>query len=208
MKKINTSNDYDHDLLVALKKRTQSAQVHIWSRESSALKELAQKCLGCNAENESLVMDVFADFFYNYVDNIRHPAAIGAYLRIMVIRRARRKVEMAEKLVPLWMANCKTESEEEEIDRKLKMEWLSGCLDHLTPGTRQILRLHFAQGLSYTAIAEIRGISKQAVSRIVKCACGKLKKCIYYKKILMMMGIKTTTGREKAPVSWLVKGSA
>jgi RNA polymerase sigma factor (sigma-70 family) len=164
-----------------LRSRHRPTQERLWTLERPRLLSRARGILGSPAEAEALVADLCCDFLFRHVDSLRHGAAIPAYLRIMTVRRARRRRARLAGQVPLEPETARAEGAGEEsanADRSIWSRWLEECLARLRERARQALKLHFGHDLSYTAIAEAQGCTKQAVGKTIGKSLGALKACI------------------------------
>jgi RNA polymerase sigma factor (sigma-70 family) len=131
------------------------------------------------------VADVFTDFFYSYVDSLEHERAISAYLRIMVVRRARRLLLRRSREVDVELC-CLADTDGrdviESVENKTWLPWLEDCLSLLTERARKILKLHFGHDLRTVEIASQIGVTKQAVSKTILKCINQLRRCLERKR--------------------------
>ncbi len=78
------------EIIHLLQLRERGVQEKIWKLENRRLILIAKYWLSSPGEAEFLVADIFCDFFFKYVDNLRESRCISPYLKIMTVRRARR----------------------------------------------------------------------------------------------------------------------
>jgi RNA polymerase sigma factor (sigma-70 family) len=168
-------------LLSQLRQRQRMAQENVIATQGSALRALAASHLICPNDAQSLVADVFTDFLYSYVDNLQHEKAVPAYLRMMVIRRARRQNQRASQhrdLEGLDFASTNNRDPSQMVDEGRRSTWLDECLGRMAERPRRLLRLHFGQDMSLSTIAAQFNISKQAVGKTVQKCLIFLRSCL------------------------------
>ena len=171
----------DPALLGRLARRDPAAQQAVWERERPRLIVVAAAAGGSPADVDGIVADVFADFFFHYVDHLKHAAAVPAYLRIMAIRRAQRARDHAlrqQALVEETLVQDDRERLERTIDEQAQLPRLAHCLEQLSPRSRAVLRLHYGQSVSYSSIGVAVGVTKQAVGKIVQRCLAALRRCL------------------------------
>lgn len=169
------------DLLERLRARDGEAQAVVRAAESGRLFAIAVRTLGSPARAETLVADLFTDFFFDAVDRVRAQAAIPAYLRAMVVRRSRREVERLQRYEELHdepLSDGRQGSLDERLDREAWLRRLAICTGELTPNARTTLRLHFTYELSLQQVGDRLGRSKQAVHKTVQKALVALRSCL------------------------------
>ena len=167
--------------LVLLKSRDRVTQEAVWRAEKPIIEAIALSILGSRADAEQLVADLFTDFFFKYVDNLRSCHSIPLYLKTMARRRSIRKREGLTQFVPLNQKESVEYSEtepERAIDDQKLLRWLMRCYGGLRPRSRKILKLHFGHEQSYSSIAATLGNSKQAVGKTVKKSLSLLRECV------------------------------
>jgi RNA polymerase sigma factor (sigma-70 family) len=172
-------------LLERLKRRDAEAQATLLRRESPGLRATAMSILASEGDALPLVADVFTDFLYTYVDRIEHERAIPAYLRIMVVRRARRLLQrrsQEDSITAHDLADASGRDVVEVLEAKSWLPWLEDCSSQLTERARRVLRLHFGHDMGTVEIAGAVGVTKQAVSKtIIKCI-AQLRRCLERKR--------------------------
>jgi RNA polymerase sigma factor (sigma-70 family) len=171
----------DAEVLRRLKERDSRTQVAVWRAEQSRLKAIARSILHSPEEADALVSDLFTDFFYRHVNGVRSSRAIPAYLRIMAVRRARRRMGRMRRQVPIepdFPGENPLPENVDRIDRSIWIRWLAECLYGLGQKARRILRMHYGHEMSYAAIAGELGGSKQAVGKMIKKSQEKLRRCL------------------------------
>jgi RNA polymerase sigma factor (sigma-70 family) len=171
----------DAEVLRRLQDRDSRIQEAVWRSERSRLKAIALSILKSGEEADALVSDLFADFFYRHVNDVRSSRAIPAYLRVMAVRRARRQMGRARRQVPIepdFPGEDPLEEKADRIDRNIWTRWLAECLSGLGRKARRILRMHYGHEMSYSVIAGELGGTKQAVGKMVKKSLEVLKRCL------------------------------
>lgn len=172
------------DLLSLLRDRDRDVQEQIWREERRRLKAVAQSILHSSDEAEALVSDLFCDFFFHYVDEVRKSRAIPAYLRIMAVRRARRLLGRARRQVPVESVESEVAGEDtsrdacDRIDRTIWYRWLEECLAGLSDRARTVIKMYYGHEMSYATIAGNLGGSKQAVGKMTLKSLEALRRCI------------------------------
>jgi len=171
----------DPEVLERLKRHDRVTQEQLYRDEKGRLMAIAVSILRNPDEAESLVSDLFTDFFFHYVERIRESRAIRAYLRIMCQRRARRqraRMYRHTELEPEQVNYDPTDDTEALVERGLYSEWLQSCVGQLNPRAREVLKLHFALDMSYSEIGAQQGKSKQAVGKTVLKSLDLLRSCL------------------------------
>lgn len=84
-----------------------------------------------------------------------------------------------------WIGDMTVYLRETGEDNSLQMERLRRNLrrareQELTPRQRQVLAMHYEQGLSVTAIAGTLGVHPSTVSRTLQRARERLRRCLRY----------------------------
>ena len=175
----------DLGLLGRLQKRDPEAQAYLLRSEGPALRATALGILGSEGDAGPLVADVFTDFLYSYVDHIEHERAIPSYLRIMVVRRARRLMQrraQEDSIGAYDFADANGRDVIEALETKTWLPWLEGCLSLLTDRARRVLKLHFGHDLGTVEIAGEVGVTKQAVSKTILKCIAQLRRCLDRKR--------------------------
>lgn len=76
----------------------------------------------------------------------------------------------------VWLDDLRDEVEPEgELERELRARQLRSALLNLTPRSREVLRLHFGEGLTHEAIAHTLSVSPRVVKRELIRAYAKLR---------------------------------
>ncbi len=178
---------YDHGTLQALKARDAETQTLVWKAEEKLLLKIARYFISCNWDAKALLQDVFCDFLFHYVDSVRSPQAIRNYLCIMTVRRARRFKERENQKKPievLYDTPDPTTQIESLIDEQSLYIWMEEALCALNHKEQKVLKLHYGHDLSYSAIARLEGMSKQAISKKVATGRNKLLRHVHRKQII------------------------
>lgn len=177
------SPSYNATFLQRLKNQDAKAQLLVWKQERKTLNYLAHSILRSQTEAETILADVFCDFFYRYVDSVEKPSAIRAYLRIMVVRRSRRLLQLTKRHIAIeeeenFPVNKEPMDTESKTDTKLWSIWLDHCLGKLKPRSRKVLKLYYSHDLNLAEIGAKLGNSRQGIHRIVKNCHKTLHRCI------------------------------
>ncbi|MGC4116290.1 MAG: sigma-70 family RNA polymerase sigma factor [Myxococcales bacterium] len=172
-----SSPGYDLDRLRA---QDPDAQAQLFEEHRRGLLRLAASLLP-GGDAEALVADLFIDFFQVYVRELRSLEAIPAYLRIMVVRRARRQKIRSARLAPLpekEAADPRPTTAEESLQQQTYLRWLEECVGGLTVRARSVLRLQFGHELSLSDVGAQLGVSKQAVGKMSLKGLQALRECL------------------------------
>jgi RNA polymerase sigma factor (sigma-70 family) len=171
----------DPATLERLKRRDARVQEQVRRLQVETLTSTVAAILGSPDESEVLVTDLLTDFFFRYVDQLRDSRAIPSYLQIMAVRRARRLKERWQREVAVE-SNALTDDPRDRLDSELddhtRLPGLNRCLQGLTDRARSLLRLHYGHELSYAAIGEQLGVSKQAVGKTIQKCLEVLRRCL------------------------------
>jgi RNA polymerase sigma factor (sigma-70 family) len=171
----------DPEVLRRLQDRDAVTQEEVWRSQRSRLRAIALSILHSSEEADALVSDLFTDFFYRHVNTVRSSRAIPAYLRIMAVRRARRRVGRDRRQVPMeteFPGEDPLPRNADRIDRNIWSRWLAECLSGLGEKARRVLRMHYGHEMSYAGIAGELGGSKQAVGKMVQKSLAALRRCL------------------------------
>lgn len=129
---------------------------------------------------EQTASDLWTDFLFAEVDNLRREGAEGAYLRMMAVRRCRRIRAFRDRHdAPIQE---RAHGSEEEIvarlDTRRQVADLTLCLETLNPRVRRVLRMRFHLGMSGPAIGEALSVSKQYAGRLIALGLDGLRQCM------------------------------
>jgi len=133
-------------------------------RQQAALYALALRLLAHGSEAQDAVQEAFL-IALREIDQVRHPEAVGGWLRTVVRNVCLRRLRERQKEIPLEEVPQRLESgfsessAEEAIDRLAMREWVWTALAELPEALRvtAILR-YFGSYASYEEIATILGV--------------------------------------------------
>jgi len=133
-------------------------------RQQAALYALALRLLAHGSEAQDAVQEAFL-IALGEIDQVRHPEAVGGWLRTVVRNVCLRRLRERQKEIPLEEVPQRVESgfsessAEEAIDRLAMREWVWTALAELPEALRvtAILR-YFGSYASYEEIATILGV--------------------------------------------------
>lgn len=191
----------DEAELALLKARDPGAQARFFRAHIGRVEGLCARVLGAGADAQEIATDVLGDFLFQYVDGVESPRAVSTYLKLMATRRSLRWVKNRGRndevsddgasgavigLADATGAQVAGGRGEHAIDQAIDqaiwaqqmMPRLDGCLEHLTPKAREVLKLRFSTELTNESIGEIVGGSKQYIGRLIKESTEKLRKCL------------------------------
>ncbi len=128
------------------------------------------------AEAEDLSQDIFVKI-HDSLHSFRSDSRISTWIyRIAInycidnLRKNKRREELSSLLDPVVVRNLN-----DHEDSALASIALKNILRQLNPKVRKILFLSCAEGLSYSEIAEVLGMSKAAVAKTVSRSLEKLQ---------------------------------
>ncbi len=173
------------ELLSRLKARDRRAQEELRAQMLDRVAAVCRHILGGSSGWREAAEDVWTDFLVEHVQMLRSSAAIAAYLRLMAVRRCTRLKEHQARHEPIGEPFEPAESTESPEDalvsnataRSQEAQLLS-CLDKLHVRTRRIFRLRYHHDMTQGAIAEIFGLSKQYVGRVLARGLESLRQCM------------------------------
>mgnify|MGYP000391830246 CR=1 FL=1 len=90
----------DEPLLNALRSGDLTALVALRSRYERRLRRIAMSVVRDRQVADEIISDVCTDFALDHAPNLREASAVGSYLRLMTIRRARRRMGLMRKHDP------------------------------------------------------------------------------------------------------------
>ena len=120
----------NNQTLLLLKSRDRVTQEAVWRAEKPIVEAIALSILRSRADAEQVVADLFTDFFFKYVDNLKSCSSIPLYLKTMARRRSVRKRQGLTRLVPLDQkesAEYSVAEPERAIDDQKLLGWLMRC---------------------------------------------------------------------------------
>lgn len=176
----------DDEELARLKARDPAAQARFFRAHRGRVEALCARVLGHGADAVEIATDVIGDFLFQYVDGVESPRAVATYLKLMATRRSLRWIKTRGKSDEVGDDDAvdpgRDPSGDQAADQRIwaqqMMPRLDGCLEHLTPKARDVLKMRFATDLTNEAIGEIVGGSKQYIGRLIKESTEKLRKCL------------------------------
>jgi RNA polymerase sigma factor (sigma-70 family) len=176
----------DEPELARLKARDPAAQARFFRQYRDRVEAICGRVLGGGRDAQEIAADVLGDFLFTYVDGVESPRAVTTYLKLMATRRSLRWVRAKDRseevddegpTVPIADASLAGDVDQ-GIWQKQMIPRLDGCLEHLTPKAREVLKLRFSTELTNECIGEIVGGSKQYIGRLIKESTEKLKSCL------------------------------
>jgi RNA polymerase sigma factor (sigma-70 family) len=170
--------------LARLKARDRQAQARFYNNFRERVQAVCQRVLGSGPDAADVATDVIGDFLFQYVDGVESPRAVTTYLKLMATRRSLRWLRRGERSEEV-ADDTPADGEARPDHANDQAIWvgqmaprLSGCLEHLTPKAREVLKLRFSTDLTNEAIGDIVGGSKQYIGRLLKESTEKLKLCL------------------------------
>jgi RNA polymerase sigma-70 factor (ECF subfamily) len=132
------------------------------------------------ADADDIAQEVFLRLLrYDRSDLVEHPQAylfkvalnVSAEWATRSSRRRQHSAAWIDKLVD-------PSTPDSELDRQLSDHAITAALAALPPRPREVLRLHFAEGLTYDGIATRLQVSRRIVKRDVITAYGMLRESL------------------------------
>lgn len=177
----------DEAELALLKARDPLAQARFFRGQRGRVEALCARVLGHGADAAEIATDVLGDFLFQYVDGVESPRAVTTYLKLMATRRSLRwlrtkgrndEVQDDDGGGPTDLSREREPQVDQQIWARQMMPRLDGCLEHLTPKAREVLKMRFSTELTNESIGEIVGGSKQYIGRLIKESTEKLRLCM------------------------------
>lgn len=166
------------DFLKRLKARNPRAQERLVRDFYPRMFAVSRRILRDDRRAEDLANDVISDFLFSYVDNLQSAAAIPAYLRMAVVRRAVRTRERLEKDAPIDTQGHSTPDVDDAIDQDRAKLRLRKCLEALQTRDRTLVRMRFDEGKTQDEIGAAFGFTKQYAGRALKRVLADLRACV------------------------------
>lgn len=117
------------------------------------------------AEAEDVMQEAFLDAFRN-LGSFRAEVTFGAWLKKIVIHKSISAVRKRKIFEPLEEAKSLIAEEETEVfseSRYCRIEQIREAFNHLDEPSRIILSLHLLEGYNHKEIAEILGVTHNAI---------------------------------------------
>jgi len=177
----------DEAELALLKARDPLAQARFFRGHRGRLEILCARVLGHGADAMEIATDVLGDFLFQYVGGVESPRAVTTYIKLMATRRSLRwlrtrgrndEVQDDDGGGSTDLAREREPQVEQQIWARQMMPRLDGCMEHLTPKAREVLKMRFSTELTNESIGEIVGGSKQYIGRLIKESTEKLRTCM------------------------------
>ena len=170
----------DAALVQGLIGRDKDAQYLFWHRFWPRVYPICVRILRDKPDAVDLTVDVLTDFMGQRVLDIDKPGAMGAYLRLMAVRRALdAKIKQTKSIsLDFDIADGSAQTPEEQADVERLMPYLDRCLTHLNDKARQTLRLKYTEQWTNEHIGQIVGGSKQYIGRLIRQSLELLRSCI------------------------------
>lgn len=138
---------------------------------------LARRHVGTTADIEDIAQEVFVRLIqYDRADLVDHPKAYLFKIAANVsaewaVRSSRRLPHDSAWLMELVDAL----SPDTEVEREDRDERTRSALQALPPRAREILRLHFGEGLTHSEVAAALGVTRKVVKRDTARAYAELR---------------------------------
>jgi RNA polymerase sigma-70 factor (ECF subfamily) len=138
---------------------------------------LARRRVGTSADIEDIAQEVFVRLIqYDRADLVDHPKA---YLfKIAANVSAEWAVRSSHRLPhdSAWLTELVDAlSPDTEVEREDRDERTRAALESLPPRAREILRLHFGEGLTHPEVAAALGVTRKVVKRDMARAYAELR---------------------------------
>jgi RNA polymerase sigma factor (sigma-70 family) len=173
---------HEKDLLDKLRVQDRQAQLEL---RASLLPKAIASCRHVLREKElaeNIAEDIWMDFIYQHVDQLKEAKAISSYLRMMTIRRCIRINQWRQKHDTLEEeASLAVGSENEvvhNIDQQKYLWHLDHCLAKLNERNRRVMYMRYFQEMTQEAIGQALDVSKQYVGRVIKTSLAAIRTCL------------------------------
>lgn len=177
-------------LIEQLRRQNPSAQRLFWQRHWNDIYPICKKILGETADATDIASAVLSDFMMRHVQQIKHPEATTSYVRLIAIRRAvrlkeRRGHESAkhERVDLAGVEDTDQPSAEDKALVSTLQPHVERCLGQLGNQAQQVLRLRFHNDMSNQRIAQLKGVSKQYIGRLVTKSLVAMRRCLQRKAV-------------------------
>jgi RNA polymerase sigma-70 factor, ECF subfamily len=175
-KRVNLKAATDHDLMAAVAQGDDEAFEEIVLRHQQAVWKVAYRFLGDRMEAEDVAQESFLKIL-EATSRYRPTATFRTYLyRILThlcIDRARKKQLTSLDDIPEAIAPSL--SPDESLIEKELQDQIHLALDALPPNQKAAMILRHYEGLSYTEIALILGVTPKAVEGLISRAGASLQ---------------------------------
>jgi RNA polymerase sigma factor (sigma-70 family) len=173
----------DAELLDRLRARDPQAQAALRRELFPRVLAVCRRLLLDATLAAEVAEDIWMDFVFEGAERLRAPEAVGAYLRVMTVRRCvrlreglARQVEFDESCA---LDACAPEAGlEAGLDQRRLQARLAGCLRRLSDRARQIVRMRFFLDLTQEEIGRAFGVSKQYAGRVLQRSLDALRVCL------------------------------
>ncbi|MGW6445800.1 RNA polymerase sigma factor [Lentzea sp. NPDC055074] len=143
------------------------------ARHEAGMRAVALSVAGHGPDAEDAVQDAML-VALSRIGDVRDPAAVGAWLRMIVRNGCRTRVRSAGLSRPLTEP-VSDESPERIVERHAMRDWLWHALGELTPALRMtVLLRHFSSANTYEQIATLCGVPVGTVRSRLSQARAKL----------------------------------
>lgn len=200
-----TQQATDQELVLAIQRGDVSRFEELISRHYGLAFSVALARLCDHDAAEDLAQEVFLRTYLN-IKQLRHGDKFGAWVARLSRNLAidwLRHGEVRSKLLPLIpmedsaleVPDMKTLNPREELERDDHNRLLKGSLEQLTPEQRELVLLHYQEGLTHTEIAERLGVHKSTIGRQLEKALLKMRGTLEQE---LIQGLKTPYGQTPA----------
>jgi len=180
----------DEQLLQLMTTGCENAFTVLYRRYHNRLYNFAYQLSGSSDEAKDVVHDVFSRIWERR-DSFQGKEVFASYLFKMIrnysidhLRRFSRKMQI---LQDLPVANLETSTADEWIICKELEQKIQASLNRLPPRQKEIFILHRQQGLKYTEIATVLGLSKSTVENHFSRAIEKLRNSFEFEYDLVVI---------------------
>ncbi len=171
------------ELIVALRRGEAWARRQLYERFWDLPYRKARRIVGNDGDGHDVVAGVMVDFMDRLVHSFRGQSdkAIRAYLVTATISRATRYQARKRQVLAQGDVSAVADTARQPSDPLLRTR-LERCLSQLPPRARQVLRLKFGRDLDNTEIANLLGVTRAAISKVLvheqKGALSRLRRCL------------------------------
>jgi RNA polymerase sigma factor (sigma-70 family) len=169
-------------MLEKLRARDHRAQQKLRKRLSPKILAVCRHMLQDESLAQETAEDIWMDFLYEHVDKVQKERALGAYLRMMTVRRCvrirdwQKRHEEPENQPPL-VGGSEAEMAA-ALDQRLQTARLEECLKQLSRRARRIMRMRYRNEMTQEAIGKALRVSKQYIGRLIARSLEALRECM------------------------------
>jgi len=169
-------------MLEKLRARDHRAQQKLRKRLDPKILAVCRHMLQDQALAQETAEDIWMDFLYEHVDKVQKERALGAYLRMMTVRRCvrirdwqNRHEEPGDQ--PPLVGGSEADMAA-ALDERRQTARLEECLKRLSRRARRIVRMRYRNEMTQESIGKALRVSKQYIGRLIARSLEALRECM------------------------------